>query len=85
MLREKPLQSAEIISKTFNILNQAYAKAVLEISPKYCIALSDGYVNSTMEFVNALYKLGYINQNLKINDIFNFKFVNQIHPEQEHY
>ena len=85
LLREKPLQSAEIISKTFNIVSQAYAKAVLEISPKYCIALSNGYVKSTMEFVNALYNLGYINQNLKINDIFNFKYVNQIHPEQEHY
>jgi len=38
-----------------------------------------------MEFVKTLYDLGYITRSLKIEEIFNFKFVNQIHPEQEHY
>jgi len=85
LLRNSPTQAAEIISQTFEIVNKNYASSVLEISPKYCISLPEGYVHSTMEFVKTLYDLGYITRSLKIEEIFNFKFVNQIHPEQEHY
>ena len=85
MLRESPAKAAEIISTTFEILTENYVAAVLEISPKYCIALSEGYVKSTMEFVRTLKDLGYIKKELRINDIFDFKFVQEVHPETEHY
>jgi len=84
-LRESPTKAAEIISTTFEILTQNYVSAVLEISPKYCIALSEGYVKSTMEFVRTLKDLGYINKELRISDIFDFKFIQEVHPESEHY
>ena len=51
ILRESPSKAANIISNTFEILTEKYVLEVLKISPKYCIALSDGYVKSTMEFV----------------------------------
>jgi len=85
MLRESPSGAAEIISTTFEILTKNYVSAVLEISPKYCIALSEGYVKSTMEFVKTLKGLGYIKKNLNISDIFDFKFIQEVHPESEHY
>ncbi len=85
MLRESPTRAAEIISTTFEILTQNYVSAVLEISPKYCIALSEGYVKSTMEFVRTLKDLGYIKENLRSSDIFDFKFIQEVHPESEHY
>jgi len=85
MLRESPAKAAEIISTTFEIITENYVSAVLEISPKYCIALSEGYVKSTMEFVRTLKDLGYIKKELRINDIFDFKFVQEVHPEAEHY
>ena len=85
LLRESPTRAAKIISTTFEILTESYVSAVLKISPKYCIALSEGYVKSTMEFVRTLKDLGYIKKNLKINDIFDFKFVQEVHPESEHY
>ena len=85
MLRESPTRAAEIISTTFAILTEKYVSAVLEISPKYCIALSEGYVKSTMEFVRTLKDLGYIKKELRIDDIFDFKFVQEVHPEAEHY
>jgi len=85
MLRESPAKAAEIISTTFEIITENYVSAVLEISPKYCIALSEGYVKSTMEFVRTLKDLGYIKKELRINDIFDFKFVQEVHPETEHY
>ena len=85
MLRESPTKAAEIISTTFEILTENYVTAVLEISPKYCIALSEGYVKSTMEFVRTLKDLGYMKKELRINDIFDFKFIQEVHPESEHY
>lgn len=85
LIRNSPLQAAEKIVNTFEIINQKYAKSILEISPKYCIALSDGYVNSTMEFVKSLYNLGYINRELNLEDIFDFTFIRKVHPEKEHY
>jgi len=85
MLRESPTRAAEIISTTFEILTQNYVSAVLKISPKYCIALSEGYVKSTMEFVRTLKDLGYIKKELRTSDIFDFKFIQEVHPESEHY
>ena len=85
LLRKNPSKAAKIISRNFKILNSEYVNSILEISPKYCIALSDGYIKSTMEFVNSLFNLGYIKKVCKIEEIFNFQFVNHLHPEKEHY
>jgi NitT/TauT family transport system substrate-binding protein len=87
LLRESQDKAAEIISRTFTILNnhEQYVKAVLEISPKYCIALSEGYLKSTEGFVNTMHRLGYIKKNLTRDKIFNFEFVNEVHPETAHY
>ncbi len=87
LLRNSQDEAAEIISNTFTILNNntQYAKSVLEISPKYCIALSEGYIESTEGFVSTMHKLGYINKKLTTEKIFTFDFVNKVHPEKEHY
>ena len=87
LLRESKDKSAETISRTFTILkeNKQFVKVVLEISPKYCIALPQGYLNSTIGFVKTMYKLGYIKKELTLDEIFNFEFVRKIHPEKDHY
>lgn len=85
LIRTNPLIAAEKIAETFEIINKNYVKSVLEISKKYCIALSNGYVSSTMQFVKTLYKLGYIKHELNSDDIFNFTYIHQVHPEDEHY
>jgi NitT/TauT family transport system substrate-binding protein len=85
LLRNSPLIAAEKISKTFEIIDKNYAEAVLKISPKYCISLSEGYTKATMEFVRALHQLEYITHKLKLKQIFDFKLVNKVHPESDHY
>lgn len=87
LLRESQDKAAETISRTFTILNnhKQYVKAVLEISPKYCIALSEGYLKSTEGFINTMHGLGYIKEKLTRDKIYNFKFVEEVHPEAEHY
>lgn len=85
LLRESPSKAANIISKTFEILTEKYVSDVLKISPKYCIALSEGYIKSTMEFVKTLKDLGYIKKELRIRDIFDLTFLHEVHPEPDHY
>jgi NitT/TauT family transport system substrate-binding protein len=87
MLRENQEKASEIISRTFTILNnnKQYVKAVLEISPKYCIALSEGYLKSNEGFVNTMHRLGYIKEKLARDKIFNFDFIREVHPETSHY
>ena len=87
LLRESQNEAAKIIARTFSILknNTPYVKAVLEISPKYCIALSEGYLKSTEGFINTMHRLGYIKEKLIRDKIYNFKFVSEVHPEPEHY
>ncbi|MFX0147336.1 MAG: ABC transporter substrate-binding protein [Candidatus Hodarchaeota archaeon] len=85
MLRNEKKKSAKIISKSFGLINKNYVLSVLKISPKYCIALSEEYVESTMRFIQILHKLGYISKQLSVKDIFDFRFIHEIHPEKEHY
>lgn len=85
LLRNSPSFAAEKISKIFEIIDKSYAEAVLKISPKYCISLSEGYIKATKKFVETLHNSGYIKKKVKVEEIFDFRFVNKIHPEPEHY
>jgi len=85
LLRNSPEMAAKLIADTVEMTTEEYVKEVLKISPKYCIALSEGYVKSTMEFIGALQRLGYIKRTLKVEEIFEFRFVEKVHPEHHHY
>jgi ABC-type nitrate/sulfonate/bicarbonate transport system substrate-binding protein len=85
LLRESPDMAAKLIANTVEMTTEDYVKEVLKISPKYCIALSEGYVKSTVEFIGALHRLGYIKRTLNVADIFEFRFIEKVHPEHHHY
>jgi NitT/TauT family transport system substrate-binding protein len=85
LLRTSKSVAAEIISRNFGILSKPYVESVLNISPKYCIALTENYLKATMQFVNKLYELGYISELLDIEHIFEFSFLEKVHPEENHY
>jgi hypothetical protein len=38
-----------------------------------------------MEFVGALHRLGYIKRALDVEEIFDPRFVEKVHPEHHHY
>lgn len=84
-LRDFPKKAAEKIITKIKIATEKYIVDVLKISPKYCIALPDGYIKSTMEFVQTLQDLNYIKKKIIIEDIFDFQFVRRVHPENHHY
>ncbi len=85
LLRENPIEAIKVISESLKVLTPNYIKSIIEISPKYCVALPDSMVNSTMKFVKSLHHLNYIKRELEIEEIFNFDFIRIIHPEKEHY
>ena len=85
LLRNHPEEAAGIISKNLAFADENYVKNVIKISPKYCIALSDKFIKTSLEFTEKLYDLGYISDMKKVNDIFNLEFVHKIHPEPDHY
>jgi len=85
LLRDSPEKAAERIMRTYPIINKSFIKSVLEISPNYCISLSEEYINSTKNFMNTMLKLGYINKRLNTKEIFSFEFIKEVHPEKDHY
>jgi len=85
LLRDQPKVAAKIISKNLAFVDEKYVKDVLEISPKYCIALSDKFKKTSMEFTQKLYDLGYISEKKKVGDIFISEFIQKVHPEPDHY
>jgi NitT/TauT family transport system substrate-binding protein len=85
LIREKPLEAAEIVSKLTQIVDPEFVVEAYRISPKYCAALSKEYVQSTMGFVGALKGLGYINRLVREDEIFADRFIKQVHPEPAHY
>lgn len=84
-LRKKPKKAAKRIAKNVAYSNKDYVSSILKISPRFCISLSEEYVKSTMQFVNWLIKLGYIKKKFERNEIFEFSFVKEVHPQNDHY
>ncbi|MHA1380295.1 MAG: ABC transporter substrate-binding protein [Candidatus Helarchaeota archaeon] len=84
-IRENPKEIAKIVENEVEFIKSDFILNTYKISPKYCAALPNSYIKSTMEFVSVLQKLGYINKTLVESDIFNLKFINKVHPEPHHY
>lgn len=85
LIREKPEEAASIISDAVKVVDSSFVIKVFQISPKYCASLPKAYIDSTMEFVSVLNKLGYIKNALTEEDIFDSSTINKIHPKPDHY
>ncbi|MFX1293903.1 MAG: ABC transporter substrate-binding protein [Promethearchaeota archaeon] len=84
-LRENPQKIAKLIKNELKLIKEEFILDTFKISPKYCAALPLEFVNSTMKFVAVLRNLGYIKRDLLESEIFNFSFIEKIHPEKHHY
>jgi len=85
LLRNDPRRTAGIIASHVGFIEPAFVLETLQISPKYCAALTDEYITSTMAFVSTLKELGYIRRLLTSEEIFNRALISRIHPEKHHY
>lgn len=84
-IREKPNEAAAIVSDLAGIVDKEFVQESHGVSPKYCAALSDGFVSSTMAFVPVLSDLGYISRQLGEEEIFEHGFIKQVHGDKPHY
>ena len=85
LIRNKPEIAAEIASKEMDVVDKKFVLDTYIISPRYCAKISDKYIESTMKFIPVLKYLGYMKDELNIEDIFNLKFIEETHPEEAHY
>jgi NitT/TauT family transport system substrate-binding protein len=85
LIRKKPEIAAEIAANEMGIINKKFVLDTYNISPRYCAKIPIEYIQSTMDFIPVLQELGYMNDNLKVEDIFNLKFINETHKEDAHY
>jgi NitT/TauT family transport system substrate-binding protein len=85
LIRNNPRLAARIISDYVGFINDDFVLETLKVSPKYCAQITDEFIASTIEFVKALKKLGYIGSEITSDEIFDTSLINKIHPEQDHY
>ncbi len=84
-MSDNPEEAADLIARTVNVVDREFVLETLNISPGYCAALPPRYIDTTMEFVRALHRLGYIHRKPGTDEIFNLTLIAKTHPEQEHY
>ncbi len=84
-LRSNPQEAAGIISSFVGFIDEDFVMDTLKISPKYCAQITDGYIFSTMEFVKAMKRLGYIGREIMPEEIFDVSLIKKIHPSKDHY
>jgi len=84
-LRDHTVEAAGIISRFVGFIDEAFVEETLRLSPRYCSQLSDTYRASTMEFVQALKRLGYIRRVISEEEIFDSALIHDIHPPGDHY
>jgi NitT/TauT family transport system substrate-binding protein len=85
LIRKQPEIAAGIASHEMGIVDKEFVLKTYQISPRYCAKLSAEYIMSTMEFIPILKELGYMNHDLKVDDIFYLNFIEETHKEDAHY
>jgi NitT/TauT family transport system substrate-binding protein len=85
LIINNPDIAAEIASLEMGVVDKEFVLDTYKISPRYCAKISDAYIRSTMDFIPVLKKLGYMNHDLSVEDIFYLKFIEDVHKEDAHY
>ena len=85
LIRSKPTIAAEIASKEIGVVDKEFVLETYKISPRYCSKIPQKYIKSNMDFIPILKELGYMNHDLKVEDIFDLKFIEETHKENAHY
>ncbi|MDP3066908.1 MAG: ABC transporter substrate-binding protein [Methanobacteriaceae archaeon] len=84
-IRNQPQNAAEIAASELGNVDIDFVLKTYQISPKYCASLPSAYIESTLDFVPVLTRLGYMESKIKQEDIFNLEFIQEVHPEPSHY
>jgi NitT/TauT family transport system substrate-binding protein len=84
-LRNRTSEAAKHISDYVGFIDEDFVLDILKVSPKYCAQITDEYIASTVDFVKALKRLGYIAREFSIDEIFDISLIRKIHHSKDHY
>jgi NitT/TauT family transport system substrate-binding protein len=84
-LRSAPEAAADRLSHYIGFIDSSLVRNTLMISPRYCAQLTEGYINCTLRFSDALTRLGYMNRALSKEEIFETSLIKKIHGPGDHY
>ena len=85
LIRNNPAEAAEITAKEIGMIDKQFILNTYNISPRYCAKIPDEYIKSTMDFVPVLRDMEYMNSGLEASDVFELKFIEEVHTENAHY
>ncbi len=84
-MKKNPDEAARISSEVVGVVGPRFFRECYDVSPRYCAALTEEYMASTMRFVETLKASGYIARSVGREEIFDTSFIAQVHPEPQHY
>lgn len=84
-LKGSPEEASKVIASLVGIVDQEFVLETLRLSPRYCSALTEEYIGSTMRLMGAMKRLGYIKRGLSREDIFYERLIRECHPSEGHY
>jgi NitT/TauT family transport system substrate-binding protein len=82
---KNPIEVAKAAMDLLGFVDNNFTLEVLKLSPHFCAALPVEYINSTLAFVPVMKDLGYISQDLSLDEIFYTPIIERIHQEEDHY
>lgn len=85
LLRNESDAVSQEIAEFMGIVDKQFVLNALKISPRYCIALTDGYIQCTMQLMARMRELGYIGRSIHQDNIFDLSIIQEVHPEPDHY
>ncbi len=86
LLKEARGVVSKSLSEYFNgLIDPKTMEEILSLSPKYCSSLPREYIDCTMELLEVMKKLGYIEKVPKERDVFDTELIERLHPQKHHY
>ncbi len=85
LLREKPLEASELIASLVGVVDADFIYEAIQLSPRYCASLPEEYISSTLGLMKVMKRLGYINREFSRDEIFDERFIRELHQEKSHY
>ncbi len=85
VLRLETAAVSQVIAQILGVVDEEFVFSTLNVSPRYCAALTDEYILCTMKLTERLRDLGYIERSVRENEIFDLSLIREVHPEPDHY
>ncbi|MGA9839685.1 MAG: ABC transporter substrate-binding protein [Thermoplasmata archaeon] len=85
LIRTAPREAARRTAEAVEVTDADYVEETYRVSPRYCAALPEEYVDATVRFLPVLERLGYLPRTVTAEEIFDRSLLAVTHPEPAHY